>query len=171
MVFKFGTLAQKEWQTMYDLAKMFLHCLNHWKLWPPASRGQQLDEKDENDYKLNYTRLDRLTLWIKKSLSHSQNSLVSLCVLVTLILDLAGKTWLCAVCKLTYLFTQINIFFFFCLSCVPFTSAASMTEFWERNAQCCGFAVTCLYLHLLSSTCDFSKQTLLYTLLSWMIEL
>uniref|UniRef100_A0A0B7AGV5 histone acetyltransferase n=1 Tax=Arion vulgaris TaxID=1028688 RepID=A0A0B7AGV5_9EUPU len=56
VLYKFGTLAQKEWQTMYDLAKMFLHCLNHWKLWPPASRGQQLDEKDENDYKLNYTR-------------------------------------------------------------------------------------------------------------------
>ncbi|KAK7005041.1 histone acetyltransferase KAT2B [Biomphalaria glabrata] len=56
VAYKFGTLAQKEWQTMYDLAKMFLHCLNHWKLWPPASRGQQVDEKDENDYKLNYTR-------------------------------------------------------------------------------------------------------------------
>ncbi|GFO15732.1 craniofacial development protein 2-like protein, partial [Plakobranchus ocellatus] len=57
VVYKFGTLAQKEWQTMYDLAKMFLHCLNHWKLWPPASRGQALDDNDENDYKLNYTRL------------------------------------------------------------------------------------------------------------------
>ncbi|GFO12454.1 histone acetyltransferase [Plakobranchus ocellatus] len=56
VVYKFGTLAQKEWQTMYDLAKMFLHCLNHWKLWPPASRGQALDDNDENDYKLNYTR-------------------------------------------------------------------------------------------------------------------
>ncbi|XP_005096521.2 histone acetyltransferase KAT2A isoform X2 [Aplysia californica] len=56
VVYKFGALAQKEWQTMYDLAKMFLHCLNHWKLWPPASRGQHLGEKDENDYKLNYTR-------------------------------------------------------------------------------------------------------------------
>lgn len=56
VVYKFGNLAQKEWQTMYDLAKMFLHCLNHWKLWPPASRGQTVDENDENDYKLNYTR-------------------------------------------------------------------------------------------------------------------
>lgn len=121
VVFKFGTLAQKEWQTMYDLAKMFLHCLNHWKLWPPASRGQQLDEKDENDYKLNYTRLDRLTLWI---------SLLSFALcLVTLVLELADKTLLYAVCKLTYLVTQINIFFFFLSFMCSFTSTVSVTKF------------------------------------------
>ncbi|XP_046359409.2 histone acetyltransferase KAT2A-like isoform X1 [Haliotis cracherodii] len=56
VVYKFGHLAQKEWQTMYDLAKMFLHCLNHWKLETPASRAQHAGTEDMNAYKVNYTR-------------------------------------------------------------------------------------------------------------------
>ena len=39
---KFNHLPSKEWQMMYDLAKMFLHCLNHWKLETPTARKQQL---------------------------------------------------------------------------------------------------------------------------------
>ena len=29
---------------MYDLAKMFLHCLNHWKLETPTARKQQMSQ-------------------------------------------------------------------------------------------------------------------------------
>ena len=38
VLYKFNHLPPKDWQTMYDLAKMFLHCLNHWKLETPNAR-------------------------------------------------------------------------------------------------------------------------------------
>ena len=41
---------------MYDLAKMFLHCLNHWKLETPTARRQQMNTEDISAYKVNYTR-------------------------------------------------------------------------------------------------------------------
>lgn len=73
VLYKFGHLAQKEWQTMYDLAKMFLHCLNHWRLETPAVRKAapkveknedgasdrttpQPPPDDSSAYKVNYTR-------------------------------------------------------------------------------------------------------------------
>ena len=59
---KFGHLNPKEWQTMYDLAKMFLHCLNHWKLETPTSRASRYGHGDIKDYKINYTRWGALAL-------------------------------------------------------------------------------------------------------------
>lgn len=56
VVFKFGNLAPKEWQTMYELAKMFLHCLNHWKLETPSARKSHSPNEDVSAYKINYTR-------------------------------------------------------------------------------------------------------------------
>jgi len=56
VLFKFGHLPQKDWQTMYDLAKMFLHCLNHWKLETPTARKQTMSSEDISAYKVNYTR-------------------------------------------------------------------------------------------------------------------
>eukprot|EP00058_Branchiostoma_floridae_P028271 XP_002613762.1 hypothetical protein BRAFLDRAFT_84518 [Branchiostoma floridae] len=56
VLYKFGHLPQKEWQTMYDLAKMFLHCLNHWKLETPTARKQRAQTDDVSQYKVNYTR-------------------------------------------------------------------------------------------------------------------
>ncbi|WAR26077.1 KAT2A-like protein, partial [Mya arenaria] len=56
VLYKFGHLAQREWQTMYDLAKMFLHCLNHWKLETPTSRQSHAGSDDIATYKVNYTR-------------------------------------------------------------------------------------------------------------------
>lgn len=56
VLYKFGGLAQREWQTMYDLAKMFLHCLNHWKLETPTARRQHAQTDDVSAYKVNYTR-------------------------------------------------------------------------------------------------------------------
>ena len=41
---------------MYDLAKMFLHCLNHWKLEPPAARKNVMSQDEISAYKVNYTR-------------------------------------------------------------------------------------------------------------------
>lgn len=38
VLYKFNQLAQREWQTMYDLAKMFLHCFNHWNFETPSAR-------------------------------------------------------------------------------------------------------------------------------------
>ena len=56
VLFKFSQLPPKDWQTMYDLAKMFLHCLNHWKLETPAARRQVMTSDDISAYKVNYTR-------------------------------------------------------------------------------------------------------------------
>ena len=52
VLYKFGHLPQKDWQTMYDLAKMFLHCLNHWKLEPPAARRQVMSQDEISAYKV-----------------------------------------------------------------------------------------------------------------------
>ena len=56
VLYKFYDLPPKEWQTMYDLAKMFLHCLNHWKLVTPTVRKQVMTSEDASAYKVNYTR-------------------------------------------------------------------------------------------------------------------
>jgi len=53
---KFTHLPPKEWQMMYDLAKMFLHCLNHWKLETPSTRKQHMSQEELSAYKVNYTR-------------------------------------------------------------------------------------------------------------------
>ena len=52
VLYKFGQLPQKDWQTMYDLAKMFLHCLNHWKLETPTARKQTMSAEDISAYKV-----------------------------------------------------------------------------------------------------------------------
>ena len=56
VLYKFSSLPPKDWQTMYDLAKMFLHCLNHWKLETPTVRKQVMTAEDVQAYKINYTR-------------------------------------------------------------------------------------------------------------------
>jgi len=56
VLYKFNHLPPKEWQMMYDLAKMFLHCLNHWKLETPMARRTQMTPEDISAYKVNYTR-------------------------------------------------------------------------------------------------------------------
>lgn len=53
---KFNHLPPKDWQTMYDLAKMFLHCLNHWKLETPNARKQTMTAEELKAYKVNYPR-------------------------------------------------------------------------------------------------------------------
>lgn len=49
----------QEWQKMCDLGKMFLHCLNHWKLETPTAWRQQQPADaavDPSVYRMNYTR-------------------------------------------------------------------------------------------------------------------
>ncbi|KAJ9586226.1 hypothetical protein L9F63_020135, partial [Diploptera punctata] len=57
VVYKFGQLGyRQDWQTMYDLAKMFLHCLNHWNFETPSARRQVVTAEEVSAYKINYTR-------------------------------------------------------------------------------------------------------------------
>ena len=54
--YKFNHLPPKDWQSMYDLAKMFLHCLNHWKLVAPNKMEKNLTVEELQAYKLNFQR-------------------------------------------------------------------------------------------------------------------
>uniref|UniRef100_A0A8C1EL24 Histone acetyltransferase n=2 Tax=Cyprinus carpio TaxID=7962 RepID=A0A8C1EL24_CYPCA len=54
--YKFSHLASKERQTMYELSKMFLLCLNYWKLETPSQFRQRAQKEDAAAYKVDYTR-------------------------------------------------------------------------------------------------------------------
>ena len=41
---------------MHDLAKIFIRCLNHWKLETPTARKQRVTDDELQKYKANYTR-------------------------------------------------------------------------------------------------------------------
>ncbi|XP_054270725.1 histone acetyltransferase KAT2A [Macrosteles quadrilineatus] len=56
VLYKFSNAAAREWQTMYDLAKMLLHCLNHWNFETPSARKQTVSAEEISAYKVNYTR-------------------------------------------------------------------------------------------------------------------
>lgn len=53
---KFNHLQQKDFTMMSDLAKMFLHCLNHWRLETPSARRTHTTPEESSAYKVNYTR-------------------------------------------------------------------------------------------------------------------
>ncbi|XP_061430009.1 histone acetyltransferase KAT2B isoform X1 [Lethenteron reissneri] len=54
--YKFSHLPPKERQPMYDLAKMFLRCLNYWRLETPSHRRARAQTDELSAYKVNYTR-------------------------------------------------------------------------------------------------------------------
>lgn len=56
VMYRFGSLQQSEWQTMYDLAKMFLYCFNHWKLELPSVHARSSPTDDQRVYRENYMR-------------------------------------------------------------------------------------------------------------------
>ncbi|XP_033216252.1 histone acetyltransferase KAT2A-like isoform X2 [Belonocnema kinseyi] len=56
VVLKFGHLSHQEWQVMHDLAKMFLHCLNHWNFETPSALRNTIPADEAPAYKINYTR-------------------------------------------------------------------------------------------------------------------
>lgn len=56
VMYKFGSLKQADWQMMYDLAKMFLYCFNHWKLETPSVHARSTPSDNQRNYKENYSR-------------------------------------------------------------------------------------------------------------------
>uniref|UniRef100_A0A8C7NNU9 Histone acetyltransferase n=1 Tax=Oncorhynchus mykiss TaxID=8022 RepID=A0A8C7NNU9_ONCMY len=54
--YKFSHLAPRERQTMFELSKMFLLCLNYWKLETPTQFRQRSQKDDGTAYKVDYTR-------------------------------------------------------------------------------------------------------------------
>ena len=56
VLYKFNHLPPKDWQSMYDMAKMFLHCLNLWQLVVPNKKGKNLTADELEAYKVNYQR-------------------------------------------------------------------------------------------------------------------
>ena len=58
VIHKFSHLAQQEWKTMYELAKIFLHCLNTWDFPPPSSQKQVMSVEEATLYEIAYTRYD-----------------------------------------------------------------------------------------------------------------
>ncbi|XP_065897152.1 histone acetyltransferase KAT2A-like isoform X2 [Dysidea avara] len=59
VMYKFGHLPQNEWHTMYELAKMFLHCVNHWRLETPSNHAKSVTNGDNamaQIYRESYTR-------------------------------------------------------------------------------------------------------------------
>lgn len=56
VMYKYAHLSAGELQIMYEVAKTFLHCLNHWKFEAPGCRSRDLSHEDASNYKINYTR-------------------------------------------------------------------------------------------------------------------
>lgn len=77
VIHKYSHLSQAEFMTMTEVAKTFLHCLNHWNFETPSARND-LSYEDASAYKINYTR------WLMfchvpafcSSLKHFETSLV-----------------------------------------------------------------------------------------------
>ncbi|XP_014226861.1 histone acetyltransferase KAT2B [Trichogramma pretiosum] len=57
VLYKFGHLSQRDWLSMHDLAKIFLHCLNNWNFESPNVRKTATSNEEEaSAYKINFTR-------------------------------------------------------------------------------------------------------------------
>ncbi|KAE8747322.1 hypothetical protein FOCC_FOCC005965 [Frankliniella occidentalis] len=56
VLLKYAHATQREYSTMSDLAKMFLHCLNHWNFEAPSVKKNTLSTEDFSLYKIHYTR-------------------------------------------------------------------------------------------------------------------
>lgn len=56
VLLKFAHATQREYSTVSDLAKMFLHCLNHWNFESPSVKKNTISNEDISVYKMHYTR-------------------------------------------------------------------------------------------------------------------
>lgn len=56
VAYKYGSSSLKDKHTMQDLARMFLMCINKWKLEAPSVWKQNNQVDDVSIYKVNYTR-------------------------------------------------------------------------------------------------------------------
>lgn len=56
LVYKFSHIGQKELKTMYELAKILIHCLNTWDFPSPSSQKHIVSQEEATIYKIEYTR-------------------------------------------------------------------------------------------------------------------
>ncbi|XP_012525260.1 histone acetyltransferase KAT2A [Monomorium pharaonis] len=56
ITFKFSRLSPGEWQTICDMTKMFLHCVNFWNFEAPSAKQATMNASDASAYKINFTR-------------------------------------------------------------------------------------------------------------------
>ncbi|XP_017778856.1 PREDICTED: histone acetyltransferase KAT2A isoform X2 [Nicrophorus vespilloides] len=56
VLYKFSHLSQQEWNTMHELAKIFLHCFNTWDFPAPSNQKQIVSQEEAVTYKKAYTR-------------------------------------------------------------------------------------------------------------------
>lgn len=90
--YKFSHLAPKERQTMFELSKMFLLCLNYWKLETPTQYRQRTQKDDGTAYKVDYTRC--VVLYGSSKLVHVLHwMLLSVCAIAVFLL--MTFRWLC----------------------------------------------------------------------------
>lgn len=54
--FKYNHLPEQQFNTMTEVAKAFLHCMNNWNFETPKERGRTTTNEDSAAYKINYTR-------------------------------------------------------------------------------------------------------------------
>ncbi|OAD58747.1 Histone acetyltransferase KAT2B [Eufriesea mexicana] len=58
VAYKYGHLPQRDMQAMCDMAKMFLHCLNHWNFDPLSARRGTISAEEAPAYKINHTQAE-----------------------------------------------------------------------------------------------------------------
>ncbi|RZB39129.1 histone acetyltransferase KAT2A [Asbolus verrucosus] len=56
LVYKFSHLAQQEWKTMCEVARILLHCLNTWEFPSPSSQKHIVNQEETAVYKMEHTR-------------------------------------------------------------------------------------------------------------------
>ncbi|XP_044266959.1 histone acetyltransferase KAT2A isoform X2 [Tribolium madens] len=56
LVYKFSHLAQQEWKTMYEVARILLHCLNTWEFPSPSSQKHIVSPEEATVYKMEHMR-------------------------------------------------------------------------------------------------------------------
>lgn len=56
LVYKFSHLAQQEWKTICEVARILLHCLNTWELPSPSTQRQVISQEEASVYKIDHTR-------------------------------------------------------------------------------------------------------------------
>lgn len=56
IVHRYHHVSQAEQQTITEVAKTFLTCINHWNFEAPSLRARDLSLEDASTYKINYTR-------------------------------------------------------------------------------------------------------------------
>ncbi|KAJ3653216.1 hypothetical protein Zmor_012480 [Zophobas morio] len=56
LVYKFSHLAQQEWKTMCEVARILLHCLNTWEFPSPSSQKHIVSQEEASVYKMEHTR-------------------------------------------------------------------------------------------------------------------